>query len=58
MNLAIIIISFLTIIFAQDADTSQSNVLDQSDSLSLSNDSLSVPMDTLGPPMDLSLIHI
>lgn len=53
MNLAIIIISFLTIIFAQDADTSQSNVLDQSDSLSLSNDSLSVPMDTLGPPMDL-----
>ena len=53
MNRVIIFISFISIVFAQDADTPQENVLDSSDSLSLSNDSLSVAMDTLGPPMDL-----
>ena len=53
MNRAIIFISFISIIFAQDADTPQSIVSDQSDSLAVSNDSLSTAMDTLGPPMDL-----
>ena len=53
MNRVIIFILYISIVFAQDVDTSQANLLDLSDSLSLSNDSLSAVVDTLGPPMDL-----
>ena len=48
MNRVIIFILFASTIFAQNADTSQANVLDSSDSLSLS-----AVLDTIGPPMDL-----
>ena len=53
MNRAIFIILFISLLSAQNADTSQVLSNEQSDSLSVPSDTLSAPEDTLGPPMDL-----
>ena len=53
MNRAIFIILFISLLSAQNADTSQVLSNEQSDSLSVPSDTLSASEDTLGPPMDL-----
>ena len=57
MNRVIFIISFIFFLYGQEGsttvDTSQTIILDQSDSSGVFSDSLSALEDTLGPPMDL-----
>ena len=53
MNRAIFIILFISLLSAQNTDTSQAIIIEKTDSLFVPSDSLSAPEDTLGPPMDL-----